>query len=123
MGYESKIYVVREVGPSFGDGLAWGDKIAIFDLAKMGYEIYNGKSFRQLFNQDRTCDIYADDGNSIIKEDCYGDELQKADPKELIAWLKQMTKDDPYWRANLLYKFLLELDKTGEAYSLYHYGY
>ena len=123
MGYESKIYVVEEYEPVFDGRLGYGDIIATFDLCKMGYDIYNGKSFRQLFNQDRTCDFYADDGNTIIKEDCYGDEIQKADPEEVIAWLKQMTKDNSWYRAKVFYKFLLELEKTGVGYSLYHYGY
>lgn len=123
MGYESKIYVVQEYDPLFEGRLGYGDIIATFDLCKMGYEIYNGKSFQQLFNQDRTCDFYADDGNTIIKEDCYGDEIQKADPKEVIAWLKQMTEENSWYRAKLFYKFLLELEKTGADYSLYHYGY
>ena len=124
MGYESKIYVVQEHGPYGNSGcLAYGQKIAVFDLCKMGYAVYNGKSFRQLFNQERTCEFYSDDGNTIIKEDCYGDEIQKANPKEVISWLRKMLKDDYYWRAEIFYKFLLAIEKTGNSYSIYHYGY
>ena len=124
MGYESKIYVVQEYEPIFGtERLGYGDIIAVFDLCKMGYELYNGKSFRDLFNQKRTCEFYADDGNTIIEEDCYGDEIEKADNAEVIAWLKEMTKGTDWYRAKLFYKFLLEIEKSGAAYSLYHYGY
>lgn len=123
MGYESKIYVVQEWEPLADGKLGYGDVIAVFDLCKMGYDIYNGKSFRQLFNQARTCDFYADDGNTIIKEDCYGDEIEKADNAEVIAWMKEMTRGTDWYRAKLFYKFLLEIEKSGAAYSLYHYGY
>ena len=123
MGYESKIYVVQEYEP-FKEGIKpYGEVIAMFDLCKMGWDIYYRKSFRDLFNQERTCDFYSDDGNTVIEEDCYGDEIQKADPKEVIKWLRAFIKDSDYWRANLFYKFLLEMEKSGNGYSLYHYGY
>lgn len=123
MGYESKIYVVEEYEPYMDGKLGYGDVIAVFDLCKMGWEFHNGKTFRDLFNQPRTCDFYADDGNTIIKEDCYGDEIEKADNAEVVAWLKAMTRGETWWRAKVFYKFLLEMEKTGMQYSLYHYGY
>lgn len=126
MGYESRIYVIREFD-NISYGLPYGEKIAVLNLCKMGSERYNKKTFRELFNQERTCHFYADDGETIIEEDRYGDKIQKADPKEVIKWLRKMLKNDYYWRAEMLYKFLLGMEKakekTGQGYSLYHYGY
>lgn len=53
----------------------------------------------------------------------YGDVIEKADNAEVIAWMKEMTKGTDWYRAKLFYKFLLEIEKSGAAYSLYHFGY
>ena len=123
MGYESKIYAVVEHSWDDSGRMAYGDLVAVFDLCKMGYDIYNGKYFRELFDQDLTCDIYADDGNTIIKEDCYGDKLQKADFCEVLRWICKFCKENDYWRANAFKDFLLSCESQNHYLSLYHYGY
>ena len=125
MGYESKIYVIQEHGiPHNDEGLPYGEVLAMFDLCKMGYELYNGCSFRDLFSEERTCFFYGDDGNTIIKEDCYGSPIEKArNNLEVIEWLKAMLKDEHYGRAKAFKKYLDALEKEGMEYSLYHFGY
>ena len=126
MGYESRVYVVQEYKSIKPDGLGYGDVIAMFDLCKMGWSEFNGKTFPQLFNQERTCEFYDDDGNTIITTDNYGDEIRKANPKEVISWLKKYNADNEWggwYRAEVFYKFLMAMEKTKQAYSLYHFGY
>ena len=123
MGYESKVYIVQEYEPLIISELAYGSKLAMFDLCKMGYESYNRKTFSELFNQERTCQFYADDFETSIEYDMYGDPVQKADNKELIKWLRKFCKENPYWRAKALLSCLESLEKSGEAYSVYHFGY
>ena len=144
MGYESKLYIVKEYEPYIEGELGCGDLVAVFDLSKMGYEKYNGKSFSGLFNQERTCKIYAVDSeigvpdkcyrcktyekrDTLITRDCYGANVKKADMNELIAWLQEMLKDEFYWRAKVLLETLLEIKKcepeNGASVSVYHYGY
>ena len=140
MGYESKVYIVQEWESCVPDRKAYGDLIAVFDLSKMGYEIHNKKSFRDLFYLDRTCDIYSVDGrvnvpeecwkckikekeSEIITEDCYGDPIEKADNAELIAWLEESLKKDYYWRAEALLECLKTLYARGIDFSVYHFGY
>ena len=123
MGYESRVYVIEE-SPYRGVGeLPWGDVIAMFDLCKMNYDLYYGKSFPSLFNKERTCEFYADDGNTLITEDYYGEEVKKADSEEVIKWLKAYFKNGNEWyRAKAFYATLLSLEKEDVAYSLYHFG-
>lgn len=122
MGYESRVYIVQEHDPWIKGELAYGHKLAMFDLCKMGYEPINGKRFWELFNQERTCYFYSDDDTQIV-DDYYGDPIQKADNKELIRWLRKALKAEPYWRAKALLSCLESLEKSGEAYSVYHFGY
>lgn len=125
MGYESKVYIVQESTSGYvdHDGLVWGDVVAMFDLCRMGWESYYGKTFSQLFDQERTCYFYSDDGNTQIVDDKYGDPIQKADKKEVIKWLRKFCKENEWYRAKLLLSCLETLEKSGEAYSVYHFGY
>ena len=124
MGYESKVYVVQEYAPFAAGRLGYGDKIAMVDLCKMGYDTYNGKRFPDLFSEERTCDIYMDDGETIIEEDCYGQPIQKApDNLAVIRWLEASRKGGTWYRAEVLLSILKRLEKDNVEYSLYHYGY
>lgn len=122
MGYESRVYIVQEWDGTPTD-LAYGSEIATFDLGKIAYEPINGKTFRQLFDQPRTCDFYADDFNTVIKEDRYGDPIEKAENKEVIKWLREFCKKDNWYRPKILLSCLEALEKSGVGYSIYHYGY
>lgn len=48
MGYESRIFFV-ERKTCFDGRVIIGSEISRFDLSKMGYYQYNGKSFREIF--------------------------------------------------------------------------
>ena len=123
MGYESKIYIVHEY-PKYGEGMPYGQVIAMFDLCKMAYSKYCGMYFPDLFNEERTCDFYADDGNTVIVDDNYGDAVRKAESnKDVIKWLKACTKENDWYLPKVFLDTLLSLEKSKVKYSLYHYGY
>ena len=118
MGYESKIYVTRK--SEYSD---WNEVIATFDLCKMGYDLIDGKPFRQLFNEPLGC-LYGDDGNTKLCEDCYGDAIEGAPIENVADWIGKWLKVNDYWRARVFHKLLNELikDCDGELWC-YHYGY
>lgn len=125
MGYESKIYVVQPYADDFGD------VIAMFDLCKMSYDPYNGTTFPGLFTIEKedSYKIYQPDGNTPVKEDCYGDTVKRAENNQkVIEWLKAFCKGEggdksAWYRAVVFRDFLISLEKTGWEYELYHYGY
>lgn len=123
MGYESKIYVVQEYEPTIKGKLPYGEVLATFDLCKMNYEVYNGCTFRGLFVEPRSCDFYADDMNTVIKEDCYGDKVEKADMEAVLNWLNKFCANEDWWRARVFRDYLLLLKHEGISPSIYHYGY
>ena len=121
MGYESRVYIVEEWKTKGKMGR--GEVIAVLDLYKMGWDTYNGKTFRELFNQKRTCDFYDINSDKFVKSDGYGAEIKKADPSELIAWLVEFSKHDDYWRARMILAVLKQLEDAKQEYSVYHYGH
>ncbi len=130
MGYESRIYVVRTDIYDKWDGKPYGSKIAIFNLSNMGIEKYNGVKFTELFDKVNDCSIYADDGNTEIIKDNYGEELHyTTDIEKVISWLEASEADDSYRRAELFLNFLKVLNqqiKTNvwmNEIRLVHYGY
>lgn len=132
MGYESRIYVVRTDARFNWNGKPYGSKIAIFDLCNMGSEKYNGVKFTELFDKENDCSIYADDGDTEIIEDNYGDKLSyTTDVNKVISWLEASEADDSYRRAELFLNFLKTLNqqiKLGKwdvfnNIRLVHFGY
>ena len=120
MGYESKIYIARK--HDFGTG--YNEVLATFDLCKMGYEMYKGKSFRHLFTIPLEGSMYMDDGNTEIHKDCYGDDVEGAKLMDVILWLNEFMKHDSYPRARIFYDLLKSLQKNySEDLICYHYGY
>ena len=122
MGYESKIYVVRK---SSFNGTAlqkrYAEKIAEFNLCKV-YGISN-----ILRNMPKTdCYIYADDGNTEIVEDMYGEGLTECTPERLLEIIENEKKKDDfgYWRYDMILATLKELVKLKDdrLYCL-HFGY
>lgn len=120
MGYESKIYVVRKCGLSGDNGKSFAQKVAEFDLCKV-YGISD--TLRRMPKTD--CYIYADDGNTEIIEDRYGEELTECTPEKLVELIENdIEKGGEYWRYNLILATLRELVKFNDnkIYCL-HYGY
>lgn len=130
MGYESKLYVVDVkndndmcLGPK---GMKWGQVIATFELSV--FEPVRNY-FRTRTNTD--CYIYADDGNTIILEDRYGNPLTESNIEPLVNLLKKEALDDsfggqPYRRIKpclaMLEMFMLNSSQWGNLKVL-HYGY
>ena len=117
MGYESRLYIVKA-----RKSMDYAEIIARFDCLNMGY----GNGWRELFNKSFNCDMYADDGNTPIKEDCYGDELKYADFPTVITWLEKEVEKSDYRRLKLLLSLLKGFDLTqcpdGDM-QIVHYGY
>lgn len=117
MGYESRLYIVKEC-----KAVNYAEVIARFDCSKMGY----GNGWRELFNKPLESKMYAEDGNTLIEEDCYGEKLTTADFYTVIAWLEKEVEKDDYRRLQPLLSLLKGFDlsqwQDGEM-KIVHYGY
>lgn len=97
MAYESKIYVVNlrreknENSPDYGK-VYNAQRIAAFDLGCMG----SNNGWRELFDTPIDYEFYAEDGENLITEDKYGDQLTSADIDVVIRWLE--TKGNAFYR-------------------------
>ena len=122
MGYESKLYIVQKHDEFTKP---WYEVLATIDLAKMGYDIFIGRAFRNLFTIPQDGDMYGDDGNTNITEDCYGDPVEGALIDDVIDWLKEFTANNDYRRANVCLDLLLSFRRQPWDAPLlcFHYGY
>ena len=91
MGYESKLYIVNKRNKYDGDEKRYAQVIATYDMCK-----YYG--FGDTFKRKTDCFIYADDGNTKILEDCYGDELGEASIEDVIEFVKNNQMFETYRR-------------------------
>lgn len=124
MGYESKIYIIKKTNHSWSEEseMKYAEVLAMFDMSKF-YELSDW--FR---NKPATKHyIYADDGNTKIIEDCYGDALKEASVKEVIDKLEKIVENGEDYRR--IFPLLATL-KAFEAQSnhwgdiaVLHYGY
>lgn len=117
MGYESKLYVVDKHHWKWSNE-PWGEVIAMFDLCKVP-----GLNFSKYPATD--CYIYADDGNTKIREDNYGDLLKEIPVKDAIDMIEKEIKADKDYRRyqpclNLLKGF--DLNRWEDLVVL-HYGH
>ncbi len=131
MGYESRIYIVeREEHKNW----VYGSKIAQFDLCKMGYYMFDGKSFKDLFNKEIDFDLNINVENKDCynpedyRIDAYGEHCKYTNIDVVIYWLEIYTKEVNYRRAELFLNFLYTLKEQikkgmwGEI-CIVHYGY
>ena len=124
MGYESKCYIgSRYKRNEESDGMAWFDKLAVFNLSTMGYEKHHGKYFSDIFKTEIDFPIgYTEDGNGEpIFCDCYGTTCKYASVEEVIKWLDGSNVVREYLRAKVFYDFLLSV--RGFDLIVVHYGY
>lgn len=120
MGYESKLYVVEKSKYSNDDGTVWGEVVAVFDLCKC-----DPVSDELLKYPNTNVYIYADDGNTKILKDCYGEKLKEIPIKDTIKIIKNAMKNDSSYRRYKPCLKLLEnfnLDEWDDLVVL-HYGY
>lgn len=130
MSYESKVLVInRSEIPNL-----WvsGQELARFDLARMGCDKFNGKKFTELFSTPIDFNLYVNHSDEVVddsfyREDCYGKHCNfTRDIDEVIAWLEEFQKKEPYRRAEMLLNFLkLFKYQIGQFddICLVHYGY
>lgn len=122
MGYESKIYIGEKSGIKDNDGMTYVQIIAMFDMCKMGNLI-------NVFDRKTDCYFYADDGNTKVLEDRYGDALTEAEIEDFIYVLEEAVgSGEDYRRIFPLLSTLqtiYEQQKDGiwKNIVLLHYGY
>ena len=117
MGCESRIYVVNKYSVVI-DGRQWGEVVAV----------YNACCFPGLigvFSQKSDCFIIADDGNTEITEDRYGNELTEAPLSDVISFLENEIKEGKtYRRIKPLLGLLKSFDESQwRNLVCLHYGY
>lgn len=123
MGYESKIYIVeRSNNLKNDDGMIYAQVISMFNMCKMG-------SLINVFEKKADCYFYADDGNTKVLEDRYGDPIREAEIEDFIYVLKEaIDSGETYRRIFPLLAFLETIyeqqrDGKWKNIALLHYGY
>ena len=92
MGYEVKLFVVEKSPTCFNENFSyWGQEIATYELC-----VCNQVSDFMDKKNPTDCYVYADDGNTQIVEDYYGDPLHECEISEFYEFLT--TVEDDYRR-------------------------
>ena len=118
MGYESRIYVVEKSGFFSDDGKRWAEIISMFNACKF-------PRLLEVFKKNTDCFIYADDGNTRIVEDRYGDKLTEAPLSDVIKFLEnEVQRGETYRRIKPLLALLKGFDmEQWDNLVCLHYGY
>lgn len=122
MGYESKIYIAEKASHKDQNGMTYASIIAMFDMHKMG-------NLTNVFEKKTDCYFYADDGNTKVLEDMYGDAIREAKIEDFIYVLEEAIDSGEEYRR--LFPLLAALKVIYEQYMdggwrelvLLHYGY
>ena len=124
MGYESKIYIIEKTNCVEENGMKYARVLAMFDVSKF-YELADWFSNKPATKHY----IYADDGDTQIVEDRYGDTLKEASVKEVIDRLERIIEVENGVDYGRIFPLLAAL-KTFEEQSKHwgdiavlHYGY
>lgn len=122
MGYESKIYIGEKSSIKDNDGMTYVQVIAMFDMCKMGNLI-------NVFDRKTDCYFYADDGNTKVLEDNYGDALTEAEIEDFIYVLEEAVDSGENYRrifpllSTLHTIYEQQKDGRWKNIVLLHYGY
>lgn len=122
MGYESKLYIAEKTTVKGDNGMTYVSVIAMFDMCKIG-------NLSNVFEQKTDCYFYADDGNTKVLEDMYGDALREATVEDVIYVLEEaVDSGEDYRRIFPLLSALqtiYEQQKNGvwKEIVVLHYGY
>ena len=122
MGYESKIYIGEKSSIKDNDGMTYVEIIAMFDMCKMGNLI-------NVFDRKTDCYFYADDGNTKVLEDKYGDALTEAEIEDFIYVLEEAVDSGENYRrifpllSTLQTIYEQQKDGRWKNIVLLHYGY
>ncbi len=135
MGYESKLYFVKDFGFKPANdkfGLNCSDIIAILDMSKMGYGYYDDVTkFVKMFDTETPFSLSVptvdEDGNERymeVIEDPYGKRLCYC--KDKSALLRQadliIQHSDPYDRFYYMRDMIKAFEDKDDIYIV-HYGY
>ena len=91
MGYESKIYIAEKGSLKDQNGMTYVSVIAMFDMCKIGNLV-------NVFDKKTDCYFYADDGNTKVLEDMYGDTLKEATVEDVINVLEEAVDSGENYR-------------------------
>lgn len=122
MGYESRIYIAEKSSLKDNDGMTYVQVIAMFDMCKMGNLI-------NVFDRKTDCYFYADDGNTKVLEDKYGDALTEAEIEDFIYVLEEAVDSGENYRrifpllSTLQTIYEQQKDGRWKNIVLLHYGY
>ena len=118
MGYESKLYIVNK-SDIYDDGMKYGQVIATFDLCKVGSV---ARKIAKYPNTDAY--IYADDGNTRITKDLYGEPFKEIPIADMIEILERESEADPYRRYRPCIQLLKGFDASEwKDLVVLHYGH
>lgn len=122
MGYDSRFFVVDKSDIRSVDqpDIFWGKKIADFDLAV----VPRISSIIHSKYPDTNCYIYADDGNTAILEDKYGDKLKEIPLQDMIQIVESDPELDTYRRLKPFLSLLKGFDiSQWDNLVVLHYGH
>ena len=121
MGYESKFYIVNKTTLKSLDGKKyWAEVLAMFDLCKVPV-VYD-----QICKYPKTnVYIYADDGNTEINEDAYGDDMIEIPIADMVDIMDKVIHNEDYYRRYYPFLGLLKGFNPNEWNDLVvlHYGH
>lgn len=123
MGYESKLYIVEKSMRFNGENKCYAEVLAMFDMCKI-YPVV------PVFKKEADCYFYADDGDTEVLTDCYGDPIKEASLDAVIKFIEQdISQNGEYRRYTPLLaalKVYKEQQDTGiwdNTLTVLHYGY
>ena len=123
MGYESRFYIVDKTDIKSLDGKRyWAQVIAMFDLCK----VYAVSSPIQDKYPATDAYIYADDGNTEITKDKYGEPLIEIPIDDLIQLIEKVITSEGYYyrRYNPFLQLLKGFNKSDwRNLVVLHYGH
>ena len=121
MGYESKLYIC-EGGRSLTDqnGMKFAPIIAMLNLSKTGMDEVAEVCYS---SPETKYYIYADDGNTKILEDRYGEKLREVDIDLLISAMSEENRRGYYRRYQMAIGVLETAKKDFRNPVVLHFGY
>ena len=125
MGYESRLYVCEKhtIHKESGEPLwTFLEKVATF------YMSVTSEKFINVFSKELPEDweLYGEDGNTLLKEDKYGDKLHFASARDVLDVLNKELSKEYYRRYAMLRDCLRQMINARDKWDeliIVHYGY
>lgn len=123
MSCESKIYIVEKNNNDIKGncGKLWCQIIAMIDMCKMESD------FKKIFRKETDCYFYADDSNTEIFEDRYGEPLKECSLKDVENYVQAKIEHGGsyrrYWPLLCLVRSFDSPQWKKERLAVLHYGY